>query len=68
VLCPTVPLERLIEEIEDEEVLQAVEEVEGAVDNLASDIANQLDLTRGRPVDQPHSPHSRIIGLLMKPM
>jgi hypothetical protein len=56
VLCPTVPLERLIEEIEDEEVLQAVEEVEGAVDNLASDIANQLDLTGGRPVDQPPQP------------
>jgi hypothetical protein len=56
VLWPTVPLERLTEEIEDEEVLQAVEEAEGAVDNLASDIANQLDLTGGRLVDQPPQP------------
>jgi hypothetical protein len=53
VLWPTVPLERLTEEIEDEEVLQAGEEAEGAVDNLAGDVASQLDLTGGRPVDQP---------------
>jgi hypothetical protein len=56
VLWPTVPLERLTEEIEDEKVLQAVEETEGAMDNLGGDIASQLDLTRGRPVDQPPQP------------
>jgi hypothetical protein len=56
VLWPTVPLERLTEEIEDEEVLQAVEEAEGEVDNLASDVTSQLDLTGGRSVDQPPQP------------
>jgi hypothetical protein len=56
VLWPTIPLERLTEEIEDEEVLQAVEEAEGTMDNLASDVASQLDLTGGRPVDQPPQP------------
>jgi hypothetical protein len=56
VLWPTVPLERLTEEIEDEEVLQAVEEAKGAIDNLASDIASQLDLIGGRPIDQPPQP------------
>jgi hypothetical protein len=53
VLWPTVLLEKLIEEIDDEVVLQAIEEVEDAMDNLASDVASQLDLTGGRPVDQP---------------
>jgi hypothetical protein len=43
VLWPTVPLEKLIEEIEDEEVLQAVEEAEGAMDSVASDVSSQLD-------------------------
>jgi hypothetical protein len=56
VLWPTIPLERLTEEIEDEEVLQAVEEAEGTMDNLADDVASQLDLTGGRPVDQPPQP------------
>jgi hypothetical protein len=51
-----VPLEKLTEEIEDEAVLQVVEEAEGAVDNLASDVASQLGLTEGRPVDQPPQP------------
>jgi hypothetical protein len=53
VLWPTVPLERLTKEIEDEDVLQVVEEVEGAMDNLADDVTSQLDLTGGRPIDQP---------------
>jgi hypothetical protein len=56
VLWPTVPLERLTKEIEDEEVLQAIDEAEGVVDNLISDIAGQLDLTGGRPVDKPSQP------------
>jgi hypothetical protein len=47
VLWPTVPLEKLIEEIEDEVVVQAIEEAEDAMDNLARDIASQLDLTGG---------------------
>jgi 3-dehydroquinate synthase class II len=47
VLWPTIPLEKLIEEIEDEAVVQAVEEAEDAMKNLASDISSQLDLTRG---------------------
>jgi hypothetical protein len=51
VLWPTVPIERLTEEIEDEEVLQAVEEAKGAIDNLASNIASQLDLIGGMPID-----------------
>jgi hypothetical protein len=63
VLWPTVPLEKLTEEIKDEAVLQAVEEAEGMMDNLARDIASQLDLTRGQLVDQPRSPYSRVIGL-----
>jgi hypothetical protein len=50
VLWRTIPLERLTEEIEDEEVLQAIE-AEGTVDNLADNLASQLDLTGGRPVD-----------------
>jgi hypothetical protein len=49
-------LEKLAEDIENEEVLQAIEEAEGAVDNLAGNIAGQLDLTGGRPVDQPPQP------------
>jgi arginine decarboxylase-like protein len=64
VLWPTVPLEKLTEQVEDEAVLQAVEEAKGTVDNLADDVASQLDLIGGRPVDQPRSLHSRIIGLL----
>jgi hypothetical protein len=55
-LRPTVSLEKLAEDIENEEVLQAIEEAEGAVDNLAGNIAGQLDLTGGRPVDQPPQP------------
>jgi hypothetical protein len=47
VLWPIVPLEKLTKEIEDEGVLQAVEEAEGAMDSLAGDIASQLDLTGG---------------------
>jgi hypothetical protein len=53
VLWPTFRLDRLTKEIEDEAVLQAVEEAEGTMDNLANNIASQLDLTGGRPVDQP---------------
>jgi hypothetical protein len=56
VLWPTVPLERLTEEIEDEEVLQAIEEAEGTVDNLANNITGQLDLTGGQPIEQPSQP------------
>jgi hypothetical protein len=56
VLWPTVPLEKPIEEIENEVIVQAVEEAEDAMDNLASDIASQLDLTGGQPVDQPLQP------------
>jgi hypothetical protein len=55
-LRPTVSLEKLAEDIENEEVLQAIEEAEGVVDNLADNIAGQLDLTGGRPVDQPPQP------------
>jgi flagellar motor switch protein FliM len=53
VLWPTIPLEKLKEEFEDEAVIQAVEEAEDAMENLASDIASQLDLTGGQPIDQP---------------
>jgi hypothetical protein len=56
VLWPTIPLEKLTWDIEDEEVLQAIEEAEGMVNNLAGDGADQLDLTGGRPVDQPPQP------------
>jgi hypothetical protein len=47
VLWPTIPLEKLIEEIEDEAVVQVVEEAEDAMENLASDISSQLDMTGG---------------------
>jgi hypothetical protein len=53
VLWPTIPLEKLTEEIEDEAVVQAIEEAKDVMDNLTSDIASQLDLMRGQPVDQP---------------
>jgi hypothetical protein len=56
VLWPTVPLEKLTEDIEDEDVFQAIEEAKGVVDNLAGDVAGQLDLTGGRPVDQTSQP------------
>jgi hypothetical protein len=56
VLWPTIPLEKLTGDIEDEEVLQAIEEAKGMVDNLAGDVADQLDLTGGRPFDQPPQP------------
>jgi hypothetical protein len=51
----TVPLEKLSEEIE-EAVVQTIEEAEDTMDNLASDIASQLDLTGGQPVDQTPQP------------
>jgi phage shock protein A len=47
VLWPTVLLEKLIEEIEDEVVVQAIEEAKDTMDNLARDIASQLDLIGG---------------------
>jgi hypothetical protein len=56
VLWPSVPLEKLIEEIEEEGVIQAIEEAEDTMDNLASDIASQLDLTGGQLVDQHPQP------------
>jgi 2-keto-3-deoxy-L-rhamnonate aldolase RhmA len=37
--------------IEDKVVVQAMEEAEDAMENLASDIASQLDLTGGQLVD-----------------
>jgi hypothetical protein len=37
--------------IEDKVVVQAIEEAEDVMDKLASDIASQLDLTGGQPVD-----------------
>jgi hypothetical protein len=55
VLWLTVPQEKLTKEIEDEGVLQAVE-AESAMDNLAGDVASQLDLIGGQPVDQPPQP------------
>jgi hypothetical protein len=53
VLWPIVPLEKLTEEIKDEGVLQAVEEAEGVMDSLVGDVASQLDLIGGQPVDEP---------------
>lgn len=53
VLWSSTQLERLTEEIEDESVLQAMEEAEDEVENLAEEITKGLDLSGGQPTDEP---------------
>lgn len=56
VLWPSFELEKLTEVITDEAALQMIAYVEPAVENLAIDIANQLDLSGGQTTGESSQP------------